>query len=363
MVDASVEHVVADRLRVQFLHGPLYRRNVSLARLRNHRAIAREFVRLAPRQSPPDLILCSFPTIELSRAAVEFGRRLGIPVFLDIRDLWPDEILTRVPAGARTLTRWLLRPLFVEAHQALHGATGIIAISESYLQWALSRGRRTRTSIDRVFPLGYTGQIDQAEPAPEVGEKLRALGVDPAKKIFWFSGTFVGNIDLGTVIDAAKALVGDSRIQFVLTGSGERNEEWRSKARGVSNVVFTGWAGSDELAWLSRVAWVGLGAYRPGATMSLPNKLFEYMSMGLPVLMGLGGEARQLVLKHGLGAVYEPGNRDSLADLVRKVAGDPEWRSQCGSRARDLFRAQYAMDTLYTGYAEFLEEQANSGED
>jgi glycosyltransferase involved in cell wall biosynthesis len=357
MVDSSAEHVVSDGLKVQFLHGPVYRRNVSFARQRNHWTISREFRRLAPQQPRPDIILCSFPTIELSLAAVEFGRPLGIPVFLDIRDLWPDEILTRIPKVVRALGRWALRPLFREAHQALRGATGLVAISDSYLQWALAGARRTRAPSDRVIPLGYTGQLDHAEPGPEVGEKMRALGVDPEKKVYWFSGTFVGNIDLGTVIEAAKALAGDANIQFVFSGAGERDGEWRAKASRLQNVIFTGWAGSEELAWLSRVAWAGLGAYRQGATMSLPNKLFEYMSMGLPVLFCLEGEARQLVLEHGLGAVYEPGDPRSLVELIRRTAGDPEWRAQCSQRATKLFSAHYSIGTLYTAYAEFLEEQ------
>lgn len=358
MVTSSAMHVVSENFRIQFLRGPTYTRNVSLARFWNHRVIAREFERLAEIWAVPDIVLCSFPTIELSATAVAFGRRRGIPVFLDIRDLWPDEILSRIPVKMRSAGRLVLSPLFREAARALQGATGIIGISEAYLGWALHRARRARTPSDRVFPLGYTGQLHRTEPGPEVGARLQAMGVDPAKRILWFSGTFVGNIDLGTVIEAARVLSGNPAIQFVLSGSGEREAEWRRQAAGLENVVFTGWVGSEELLWLSRVAWAGLAAYRVGASMSLPNKLFEYMSMGLPVLLSLEGEAKTLVVGEGLGAFYAPGRTESLVEVASRIVADPEWRTQCASRARKLFEERYSIATLYGNYADFLEEQS-----
>ena len=354
---SSIGHEISDRLRIQFLHGPVYTKNVSVSRYRNHRVIAREFARLVERRAPPDLVLCSFPTIELSAAAVAFGRQHRIPVFLDIRDLWPDEILARVPLALRGVGRLMLWPMFQEAGQALKGATGIVGISETYLDWALSRARRGPTSSDRVFPLGYTGQLSRSEPGPEIGAKLRALGVNPARKVLWFSGTFVGSIDLGTVIEAARALTGNPAIQFVFSGAGERDKEWRRQAAGLENVVFTGWVGSEELLWLSRVAWAGLAAYRVGASMSLPNKLFEYMSMGLPVLLGLEGEAKALVVGEALGATYEPGNVGNLVEVISRIAQDDEWRSECALRARRLFEDRYSIETLYARYADFLEDQ------
>lgn len=356
-VQQSCRHIVDQNLQLQFLHGCLYHRNVSLARYRNHRQIAREFLRLADDREPPDLILCSYPTIELSEAAVTYARTRRIPAYLDIRDLWPDEILTRIPAPARPLGRLALTPLYRAARRAMRGATGLIGISQAYLEWGLRLAKRDASPHDHVIPLGYTGNLDRIVPGPVVEHRLREMGVDPDKRIFWFSGTFVGNIDLGTAIEAARQLADRDDIQFVFSGSGEREKKWRNQARGLGNVVFTGWVGSEELAWLSGVAWVGLAAYKPGATMSLPNKLFEYMSMGLPVLLSLGGEAAQLVTDNGLGDVYHAGSPRHLADLIKQRSGDVDWHAACSRRARALFQSEFAMDTLYQRYADILEDR------
>lgn len=357
-VQQSGAHVVGKNLQLQFLHGCLYRRNVSLARYRNHRQIAREFLRIASDRKPPDLILCSYPTIELSEAAVAYAGKRNIPIYLDIRDLWPDEILTKIPIPVKPLGRLALTPLYRAARRAMHGATGLIGISQTYLDWGLRLAGRNASLDDRVIPLGYTGNLDQIVSGPAVERHLRETGVDPGKQICWFSGTFVGNIDLGTVIEAARQLLDHDDIQFVFSGSGEREAEWRRQASGLGNIVFTGWIGSEELAWLSRVAWVGLAAYKPGATMSLPNKLFEYMSMGLPVLLSLDGEAERLVADQGIGDIYRAGDSGHLAALIKRRSDDANWHTACSQRGRELFRSRFSPDTLYQYYADTLEAWA-----
>src|SRR5207245_6850376 len=72
--DLAPMMVVDAQYEVHFLHGPVYRRNVSVARLRNHREIAREFRLAAPKVPAPDLILCSLPPLELCVEAVKIGR-------------------------------------------------------------------------------------------------------------------------------------------------------------------------------------------------------------------------------------------------------------------------------------------------
>src|SRR5687768_16760322 len=79
-----------DGYRLQLLHGRGYPHNISWERLADHRTLARKFSKLAADEPRPDVVLCSFPTIELSREAIRYGERTGVPVILDVRDPWPD---------------------------------------------------------------------------------------------------------------------------------------------------------------------------------------------------------------------------------------------------------------------------------
>ncbi len=353
--DDEVVREIGPNLRLQFLKGRAYDRNVSIARLLNHRELADRFVAVAGKADLPDVVAVSYPPIELSRAAVLYGHQRGIPVFTDIRDLWPDEIVLRAPPWARGAAKLATWPLRRAAVEAVNKSAGLIAISDAYLDWGLQMAGRTRSRADRVIPLGYTGHATPERCPDTVLERLRSFGVDPTKKIFWFCGTFVGNIDLKTVIDAARILSGRHEVQFVLSGDGERAVEWRDYAKSQSNVIFTGWLAAGEIAGMSAIAYAGLAAYKHGASMSLPNKLFEYMSAGLPVVSSLTGEAEKIIEKSDVGISYSAGNADDLADKVVRLAVDARLRNSQATASRSLFEENYSADLIYNCYADFLE--------
>jgi glycosyltransferase involved in cell wall biosynthesis len=279
-------------------------------------------------------------------------------VFNDIRDLWPDEMVVRAPRWGRTVAKLFSLPLRWQAIEALRKSTGLIAISEAYLSWGLAMTGRQRGPSDQVIPLGYTGQATPDSCPDDVMNRLCASGVDPSRQIFWFCGTFVGNIDLKTVIDAAEILAGNQNLQFVLTGDGERAAEWKAHARNRSNVVFTGWLGAAEIAGMSSMSYVGLAAYKPGASMSLPNKLFEYMSAGLPILSCLAGEAAEVIQANDIGVSYVAGQAVDLADRILDISRDTSTRERQATNARALFQRKYSAQVIYNRYADFLETAA-----
>src|SRR5262245_5123620 len=66
-----------------------YKRNVSARRLIFNFRTSRQIARLAAREPKPDLILTSYPPIEVVSELAAYGRRNSIPTVADIRDLWP----------------------------------------------------------------------------------------------------------------------------------------------------------------------------------------------------------------------------------------------------------------------------------
>jgi glycosyltransferase involved in cell wall biosynthesis len=346
-------------LELQFLHGVLYKSNISLRRFLNHWQLGRRFRRLACAAKRPDVILVSFPTIELSDEAVQYGLQHQVPVFVDIRDLWPDEMMSRLPKALRWLGTMVLARLYYQTRRALRRATGIVAISESYLTWAHGHARRTAIASDQCAPIGYSrpNVVDDVQ-AGIAGRKLLRMGVREGAKIAWFCGTFVGSIDLATVIAAARILQDDERILFVLSGSGEREAQWRADSCGLRNVVFTGWIGPNEQEWLAKRAWIGLAAYKKGALMSLPNKLFEYMSAGLPIVSSLHGEAQQLLSAEDIGVTYEPGNPRHLADCLLELAANAARVEILAANAARAYAQHFNAASVYAKLARHLESSA-----
>ena len=142
------QHIcVSDRHHLWLLHANSYSSNVSLVRVANHRRIARSFRRLAPSEPRPDVIVCSWPTVELCVESVQLGRAWGVPVVLDVRDLWPDTIADLAPRQLRPAARLTLQGGYRQARYAASRATAIAGITREYVDWGLAyAGRCARVS-------------------------------------------------------------------------------------------------------------------------------------------------------------------------------------------------------------------------
>ena len=347
---------VGSRFEIKLLHAMGYSSNLSLRRMLNHRGIARKFTVLAEAETEPDVILCSFPTVELSRAATKYGRERGIPVVLDVRDLWPDVFLDMVPPKVRPLAHILLRGMFKDTRRVFRRCTSIVAVSQRYLDWALRYANREQTKEDLVFPLGYKMPSPTAEQLRRAETKFSDLGVEPSKIVCWFVGIFGRTYDLEIVIDAARHLQerGVDNIQFVLCGDGDYRATWEARSSGLTNVIFTGWVDASEIAYMARISSIGLAAYAAGAPQGLPNKIFEYLAAGLPVLSSLKGEARQLLQENECGIEYDPMARATFLAGLATLTENRDLRIRMGENAKQLFEDSYSSERIYPRLIDYL---------
>src|SRR5687767_7088992 len=146
--DQNTTLTISPRLTLELLDGREYRRNISLARLGNHRDVATNFSLVSKRRPSPDVIVCSLPTIELTVAAAEYATTRGVPLLSDVRDLHPDVYLQLIPRPFRRVARLALSPVYQKLRKALRSAAGIIGITPSFLQWGLDRADRRKGQDD-----------------------------------------------------------------------------------------------------------------------------------------------------------------------------------------------------------------------
>ena len=346
-----------DRLTLQLMHAAPYASNISISRLVNHRQLAAAFVRLArlvPAEAIPDVIFASMPTLELAAAAARYGRDRKIPVVVDVRDLHPDIYQALVPGIARPLAKVALAPLYSDLRTSVTLASGLVAIAPSFLQWALAHAGRQAGPQDAVFPLAYPELSTSLEEVENAAERLHAAGVRADRKIVWYVGTFNRWIDLATAIRAARILADEGRtdVQFVFSGSGGFDAEWRRLAAPLPNVVFTGWVDIPGIAYMRSVAWAGLAPYRTGFN-TVGNKLFEYMAGGLPVLLSIGGDAKAIIENHHCGIPYSGGEPASLAAAIHELLADG-MQPRMAANSLAAYQNHYSADKVYAEMARFV---------
>jgi glycosyltransferase involved in cell wall biosynthesis len=351
---------VAPGYNVQYVHAPGYRRHVGFARLRTYRQLAVGFRRLAPTLAPPDVIVAAIPSLEWAEAAIEFGHRSGVPVVVDVRDPWPDVFLNAVHPSLQTPLRFALAGYFRQAQQICRAASGLTAVSQTYLDWALSLGRRKQAESDGVFPIGFEPPAQSSLTSAEEEALFASLGIDTRKTLCTFAGQFERSSDLWAVVEGARYLqvLGRDDLQIILCGSGRYEQGLRRRAQALSNVTFTGWLNGADLCTVMCRSAVGLATYAADATQTLPNKPFEYMACGMALVSSLPGELRELIAQQGCGINYDAGNGRAFADAVQSLVDDPAELAASRARARDLWQNRFQTGLIYPQMVDFLEQHA-----
>jgi len=349
-------------IKLQVLHGCGYPSNISLARYLDHRLITRKFRTQSRGLETPDVVVTSMPCHDLAFEAVRYARFKKVPVLVDVRDLWPDIFLTGIKNPLlKKLGRLALSSDFSQIQQLLARADGIVAVSRGYLNWALKKAGRPLREWDRVFFLGYqaTSKACESPVPPNLPSWLRG---HETKKLILFIGTFGFSYELSMVVEAARRLYSSGRedVCFILAGAGEKEVEIRRESNGLPNVITPGWLDAAQIISLLERGYLGVVPC-VSAKDTLPNKPFEYLSAGLPLVSSLEGEMAELINDFRLGLSYQAGDIDSLCRAIQILINAPSLRDQISANARDFFKRYGQADKIYDEYAKHIERLAEEG--
>ena len=337
-----------------FLHSDTpYYKNISFARIKNHKEVGEEFYKVANKLKKPDIILTAFPTIDLAYYAVKYAKENNIPIVVDIRDLWPDIFLDVLPKFLKPFGKILLNDYYKKTKYIMKNTNFIIGVSQKYLDYGFKFNNRKKTKFDKVFPLGFNKMKLNYNIYKKQEEKFKQTGIDKKKIIIWFVGTFGRTYDLMPILKVAKELQNENNLQFVLTGDGENSKKWKKYAENLNNVIFTGWVNKEELEYLGKISKIGVMAYKKGAPQGLPNKLFEYSANGLVILSSLRGETEKILGKEKIGFTYY--NDKDLKEKIILLKNNQELLEQMSQNAKRLFDERFSADKVYGDMIEYLE--------
>jgi glycosyltransferase involved in cell wall biosynthesis len=176
----------------------------------------------------------------------------------------------------------------------------------------------------------------QFDPATEAPELRREWGGE-GRFVVLYAGAFGPANDLDLVLDAADRLR-DTPALFVLVGDGKERTALveAAKARQLDNVRFVPSQPKRAMPRVLAAADACLASLRaiPLFTTTYPNKVFDYMAAGRPVLLAIDGVIREVVERAGAGIFVPPGDRAALAKAVRVLMEDRSEARAMGARGR-----------------------------
>jgi glycosyltransferase involved in cell wall biosynthesis len=182
-------------------------------------------------------------------------------------------------------------------------------------------------------------------PLPELAELTEA----PHEGfIVGYIGSQVPGRNLETTIDAVAELQAEG-VSLVMGGFGPLAEEMAARAQGQSNVRFLSWVPAEELYPLERT--FDLFVYvtdreNPAYRWVSPNKLFESMALGRPIIVGEGTLAAERVAAAGNGIAIPYGDKAALKGAILALKNDPTLARQMGERGRVEFEGNWRPEVM-----------------
>jgi len=277
------------------------------------------------------------------------------PFVFEVRDLWPE-----LPKAMGVVTNPLvLAGLSLLEWLSYRTADACIGLSPGIVE-----GIRRRSRPDLPIAMIPNGcDLELFKPAERASLKLP--GIEPDDCVAVFTGAHGQANGLDAVLDAAGELKrrGRTNIKFVFIGDGKLKPVLRARAEreGLTHCVFVEPMPKKQLNTVVAACDVGLmiladvPAFYFGTS---PNKFFDYLASGLPVLNNYPGWLAGLVRENCCGLAVPPRDPAAFADAMEFLADHPQERWAMRRRARLLGEAQFSRERLAGEFIVWLEKAA-----
>jgi glycosyltransferase involved in cell wall biosynthesis len=296
-----------------------------------------------------DVVITTSPQFFNGLAGYFVSRVKRLPWVLEIRDLWPESILAVGAIKNETVInvlRWL-------ENFAYDKADRIVPVTDAFAEYMKNMG----VAPEKIVVIKNGVELGLFKKETSGAAMRERLGLE-GKTVAAYFGTHGMAHHLETVLEAAQLTAGDPRIVYLLVGDGaERARLLEMKERlALSNVLMLDQQPKDAMPELWGLADISLVLLRKTDLFKtvIPSKIFEAMGMATPIILGVEGESRELVLEAGGGLTIEPENAAQLAAAVQRLADHPGEASALGQKGYDYVCANFDRRVLATRYVDVL---------
>lgn len=259
------------------------------------------------------------------------------PFVFEVRDLWP-ELPRAMGVISNPVVLWLMGILEWVSY---HSANRLIGLSPGIVEGIVKRGvKRDRVAM---VPNGCDLEIFSRKVTP-----WRPEAIQDSDFLAVFAGTHGLANGLDAVLNAAKVLKSRNRndIKILLVGQGKlkRVLQARAQKENLSNVLFHDPINKTQLAGLMAGTDIGMQllanvpAFYYGTS---PNKFFDYIAAGLPVLNNYPGWLAEMIVEQKCGFAVSPEDPVAFADALEEAADNRELLKGMGFSSYKLAESKF----------------------
>lgn len=344
---------VSSGLTIRLIKSRGYKSHIGVGRLFDHAELGWNLKKMLKHETAPDVSFIGYPPIEPAWIMARWLNRRSIPTILDVKDAWPDNLVNAFPKSLAPMAKLIFLPYFLMMRQTFKASTGITSVSQEFLDWCLMRANRKQNEIDFVFPLSSQSNMFPKEEIAEATKWWNDYGVSKTNMLRgYFVGSLTSAFDFGPIIRAAKKLP----ISFIIAGDGPRLAALRSEAQNIPNLVFPGRISSVQAQVLSSFSDFSLAPLisRSDFEMSIPNKFYDAMQMGKPIITSLKGPARRLIEERNCGLFYSTENE--FTKLLITLIEDTNSLAEMSQNALSSYKKEFLYSKVYGNVVKKLSE-------
>lgn len=300
------------------------------------------------------VVVATSPQFFVAVAGYAISRLKQRPFVFEVRDLWPESIVA-VGALKNVFVVGLLSRV---AHFLYDRASLIVGVAESTRRILTERG--ISPNKIEVIPNGIDPELFRC---PSGGMEVRKRYRLEGKFIVSYIGTHGMAHALHRVLDAANLLRDAEGIHFLFVGEGAEKEDLvrYSESLALPNATFVGKQEHSAVPAFLNASDVSLVPLRDASLFSavLPSKMFEIMGAGRPVILGVRGEARELLERVKAGLCVAPEDPEQLRDAILKLYRDRDLGRSFGENGRRFVMTHHSRERLAGQYADLLQGVAD----
>jgi glycosyltransferase involved in cell wall biosynthesis len=302
----------------------------------------------------PDVVIATSPQLLVGPAGWWIARWKRAPFVFEVRDLWPES-LAAVGAGSEGSA----------LHRVLGGIAGflyrnskkIVVVTPAFKDHLIQHWEVPAEKIAIVENGVETDLFHPDRTEPGLRQQLGLEG----KFVVCYVGTMGMAHGLDTLIDAARHLrTSRPEVSFLLVGEGADKQRIREMAasHGLRNLVFVDQQPRERIPAYINASDACLVLLKKTDLFKtvIPTKMLEFLSCAKPVVLGVDGQARQLVEESGGGVVIEPENSQELCAAIERLSADPGMRAQMGRCGRNYIVERCSRRSTADHYIRVLEE-------
>lgn len=313
----------------------------------------REAIKASAKVKDVDLVFATSTPLTVGYIAMRLKKKMRWPYVFEVRDLWP-EFPIQIGAIKNKLAIWYLRRL--ERH-IYERSEHVVALSPGMQEGVIAAG----TSPEKTSMIPNMSKPDKFFPHEKNMEVAKQFGVDVQKFNVIHFGSMGRANGLKYIIDAARILQEKkiSEVYFIFMGGGATEPILKKmvEEQGLTNVLFLGNHPMNTVAEAVNLCDASITSFLnlPILKTNSPNKLFDSLSAGKPVIVNSAGWTKDLVEKDDCGFYVNPDDPNDFVEKLLKYKDDKDTLERWGKNARKLSLEVFDKNILAAKVANVLE--------